>query len=449
VRILELKGKKVAIWGHGLEAKAAFKAIRQQNSEMHISFLSDDPLEPVSKAELLRGKAISVVEGEGLKNVLQTFDIVIKSPGVSAYKKEIIEAKEKGVIFTSASNIWCAEHPQAKIIGITGTKGKSTTSALIFHLMRSAGLRVAIAGNIGRALFELDNVPEDYLIVEFSSYQAADFNGQLEAAVLLNLYPEHLDWHGGFENYRKDKLKLVSCVKKNGIVVLNQKDLVINAHDKSLQNRKVVYFEDENAFHVSDGHIKRGSQPLVPLKELPLVGIHNASNICAALTVVTSFGIETKDVIASLKTFSPLPHRLATVSEKNRMLFVNDSISTVPQAALAAVRSFPDRPITIILGGQDRGLNWSEFADNLLERDIFAAVCLPDSGWKIAEHLNSKSNAKINVHKVSDLKEAVSMAKSITPVGGVVLLSPASPSYGQFKNFEERGRAFEELVNES
>ncbi|MCP4691720.1 MAG: UDP-N-acetylmuramoyl-L-alanine--D-glutamate ligase, partial [Desulfobacterales bacterium] len=443
IRFQEFHHKKIAVWGLGREGKAMIEALQKMAPRSPVTVIDDSPLSPEASRFLeARKGAIPVKTGKEAISSLHEFDLVIKSPGVSIYRPEIKKAEERGTRFTSSTRIWFNERSHETIICVTGTKGKSTTAALIAHVLKRSGRDVALGGNIGAPIIEMiDSPAPDVWVVEMSSYQTSDFTGGPTVSVLLNLYPEHLDWHRGEENYYRDKLNLFMGPGE-GKSVLNYADPRTLERTRNLKNR--VYFNREDGIHLADGFICDGEKRLLDLNEVKLKGVHNASNICAALTAVRLIGAPVEECLEAAAEFKGLPHRLHLLGERNGIWFVDDSISTTPQSAIAAVKSWPGQPITLLLGGFDRGLDLSELTTFLGKEPVHAVITMPESGTRIAESL-AESPSEMKAFEARDLKRAVEIAKKVTPAGGVVLLSPAAPSYNFFKNFEERGKAFAEF----
>lgn len=441
--IQDFKGKKTAIWGLGREGWSVLTALRAELPDLEIAILNDSEFGS-DEIDRLRGlDKIRLYSGEKLRQQLLDFDIVIKSPGISVYRPEIERARQKGVVFTSSTNIWFAERADQTTVCVTGTKGKSTTSSLIAHLLDKTGHRCMLAGNVGIPIISMLRRTADVWVIELSSYQAADYSGSPSIGVLLDLFPEHIDWHGSVEQYYRDKVRLLAQTS-TGWRVLNAADPI--TQDRHLAFDRVIRFNDDDGLHVADGWIMDGDKRLAFRDQIRLPGDHNLSNICAALTVVRLLGVPIETALQTLGTFTPLPHRLTTVGEKNGILYVDDSISTTPQSTIEAIKAYPGRPVTVLLGGFDRGLDFTDLALFLVKHPVCAVVTLPDNGKRIAEAIRQAFVAKETVMpaivEARDLTEAVAEAADVTPSGGVILLSPASPSYGRFKNFEERGGAF-------
>ncbi len=439
MKIKALQNKKVAIFGYGREGRSVLQAIRRQLPDLPLTVLNDSPLE-------LTEPQVAVISGAAAQARLTEFDLIIKSPGISAYRADIRAAQQQGVCFTSATRLWFAEHPQAQTLCVTGTKGKSTSAALLAHLLQAAGQRVALGGNIGKPLFELPDDPApDYWVIELSSYQTSDFDGQPSLSLLLNLFPEHLDWHGDVSTYFHDKLNLLRQTQ-SGHVLLNARDTLTQQYAQGFEN--ALYFNTPEGFHQDAHWLYQGATPLLALADLPLRGAHNAANLCAVLTAIQALGIEAQDCLPAVANFQGLPHRLSVLGAKRGVTYVDDSISTTPQSAIAAVQAFPQHFITLLLGGYERGLDWNALAEFAQQRPIQAIITLPDNGERIAATLRQhcSPDAPPQLHAAADLAAAVTLAQRITPAGGVILLSPGAPSYGRFNNYQERGQQFAALT---
>lgn len=448
MRLEALAGRRVALWGLGREGWTTLRAIRRVHAELDLTILDDRPLGDETLATLADIGGVRTVFGNGVAAALHEHEVVIKSPGIPLRRPEIEAARAAGTVVTSATRIFFAERPDVPAIAITGTKGKSTTASLTAHLARAAGLRTELRGNIGRPLLDPPEEEPELWVIELSSYQTADLETDPRVAVLLNLYPEHLDWHGDVETYYLDKLRLFAH-QRRGVAVLNREDL--ETRHRAEHFHHPIWFNDKTGFHVADGFLRRGGEKLLALDDIPLPGAHNHSNLCAALTALEAFGGDAASLAGHVATFRGLPHRLEILGERDGLLFVDDSISTTPQSALAAVDAFAGQPVTLLLGGHDRGLDYGELARGLVARMIHAVVTLPASGGRIAEvvRMARGSEEKPKIAEAENLDDAVEKAREVTPRGGVVLLSPAAPSYGAFRDFTERGEAFAQAVKRS
>jgi UDP-N-acetylmuramoylalanine--D-glutamate ligase len=452
LKVSDLAGQAVAIWGLGRDMAATLARIDSLVPRASVSIFADKGMDSRS-IEMARSHGHCVFL-ESPKEVLSShrFEVLIRSPGVSVYRPEIALAKERGAQVTTSANLWFSEVEGKKtILGITGTKGKSTTTALVAHILRSVGIRAVACGNIGTPLFDATVRAADTVVIELSSYQLADFCGRIPIAALLNLYPEHLDWHNGKENYFRDKLNIFEGQRPDDVAIVHAAlSRVVQYLGKS---RRLTYFGNARGIHARPDGIYVGAECLSGASALPLEGAHNMRNIAAALTIAqAAHGIPPAVALAGSSTFHPLPHRLEHVTKLRNVLYIDDSIATVPEAAVAAVEAFLPRRVTLIVGGFDRGLAWSSFAGQLAAMPLNAVVTVPDTGTAIADSLEKLSRAgslRFPVFRCRDMQEAVQVSMGVTPAGGVVLLSPAAPSYNFFRDFEERGEAFREAVLEA
>jgi UDP-N-acetylmuramoylalanine--D-glutamate ligase len=432
MRIAELAGQRVAIWGFGREGRAAIQALRKRLPELSLALYCGDA--EAAEAQSFDA-ALRVYPHEPDAVALSAYDIVIKSPGISAYKPAIITAQAQGTCFTSGTALWFAENPQARVIAVTGTKGKSTTTAMLAHLARALGIRTALAGNIGLPMLELLDQQADLWAIELSSFQTGEA-GPLELGVITSLYEEHLDWHGSRERYVADKLKLADAAR-NLLVNAGQAALL----EKTAQHAHRLLFGQPEGWHVADGLIRRGEADVFALDRMSAPGVHNALNACAALAALEAMGHDALAAAPALATFRPLPHRLQPLGERDGLRWINDSISTTPQATLAALESLHGHEVTVIVGGHDRGLDWSGFVDVVKSRTALRIVTQGANGLRIATALRV-AKSEVPLGDVDKLTDAVEMARIVTPMGGTVLLSPGAPSFDQFHDYAERGRRF-------
>lgn len=408
MRVDDLRGKRIAIWGWGREGRAALRFLRARMPGVALTVLDD--------AETVDAEGVSLVQGRAaIVAAIMDFDVVVKSPGISLYDPLVVEARARGVRFTSLLNLWFSDGPTACTICVTGTKGKSTTAALIDHILRGTGMTVALAGNIGVPVTELPREGLDYAVIEVSSYQAADFVGTCDIAVLTMLAQEHLDWHGSVEVYQSDKLNLLRHARR---VIVNT-DALPAVSDLS----NVTTFSPHTAVATSNRYLARP---------------HNQSNLAAAVTVVHGLGVAPADALRAAEDFAALPHRQQEIGEIDGVLYVDDSISTTPESAVAALEVYRGHAVTLIAGGQDRGIDYHVLLDRLRASPINAVILLDVSGRRLHDALGQMAN----VHFVQSMLDAVTLARAVTPSGGVVLLSPAAPSYGRYRSFIERGDDF-------
>jgi UDP-N-acetylmuramoyl-L-alanine---L-glutamate ligase len=436
MRVADLAGMRVAIWGLGREGRAAIRLIRRQHPEMPLLLLDDDadarlPAEADAGCEGAFGSA-------AVARALGRVDVVVKSPGVSLYRPELQSAPPP--VVTSLLNLWFAEKPPLATLCVTGTKGKSTTAALAAHMLSALGRRTALVGNIGTAISEIDAGGAEVAVIEMSSYQAADFTGQCDVAALTSLYPEHLDWHGSPEAYFRDKLRLL---RHGRTAVIDTAAAPAVARILGALPQGCRLFGDEREIHARDGAIFDGAARLGDIGNPYLARRHNRSNLCAALTALQCFGVDPGGSLAAARDFRGLPHRQQELGEVDGVLFVDDSISTIPESTIAALEAYRGRDITVILGGYDRGIDYAKLVEAVAAGAAKAVICLGRSGERIRRQIE-EAGAAATCRAAASMAEAVAAAKRLTAPGGVVLLSPAAPSYGDYRDFIERGRDFAE-----
>jgi UDP-N-acetylmuramoyl-L-alanine---L-glutamate ligase len=443
VRLSDLRGRKVAVWGAGREGRAAVTAIAAHgpadlvavdDSANFLTLPWDGPL--AEAAPLLTGD-------EGFAR-LAAADVVVRSPGVPQTHPWLMELRRQGATVTQGTSLWMADHGD-HTIGVTGSKGKSTTSSLISHLLTAVDRPNVFGGNIGVPTLDL---PEAELyVLELSSYQCSDLTDSPRVAVVTALFPEHLDAHGGEREYYRDKLNLLAY---------GPRTVVVNGADPRLAfelgDRAAVRAGTADSVNVATGPdgtpwFHRVDQPLFPRAVLPLVGRHNEGNLCVALAVLQALGVDLvdrKDALAvAVAEFQGLAHRLTEIADPSGLTFVDDTLATSPYAAIHAIDAYDGRPLTVIVGGTDRGVDYTPLREHLAEREL-TVIGIPDSGPRIIGALDGLP--KVRTELVDDLTDAVQLARQVTPAGGVVLLSPAAPSYGRFRNFEHRSQVFADAI---
>jgi len=450
VRFSELDGARVGVWGAGREvASFAAQLARRLPSARIVAAAFDGP-PPADARELLRAPGAALLSAEQALAGLRACEVVVRSPGVSTHRAELRALREAGVAVTTATALWLAERGGEGVIGVTGTKGKSTTAALAAHLARAAGLTVALAGNIGVPALELlDEEPAQVTVLELSSYQIADLQAGPQVALVTNVFREHTDWHGSERAYRADKLRLLELPGVR-VAVLNARDERLAALDPAVATLR--YGQPRGWDATAEGIALDGELALASA-ELPLRGEHNALNLCGALTALEALGAPPPSPLArSLAGFRPLAHRLEPVAERDGVLWVDDSISTTPESAIAALASFPGRELVLIAGGQDRGQDYAQLARALAGAGA-SVVGVPSTGPRLLAAARAAGVAADRARAAADLREAVAIARTLTAGpdasaarDAVVLLSPAAPSFDRYRDFEERGERFAALA---
>ena len=454
MRISQLETEKVALWGWGREGRAAYQVIRERLPALPLTLFC--AAAEVAAAQALGDPLLSVAT-EASAEQLAAFSVVIKSPGISPYRPEAQAAAASGTLFIGGTALWFAEHADvhaqglvANTICVTGTKGKSTTTSLLAHLLRASGARTALAGNIGLPLLEVlaPQPAPDYWAIELSSYQTGEVarsGARPQLALVLNLFPEHLDWHGSEQRYIEDKLKLVTEAQPQ-IALLNAAD----PHLAKLQlpHSQVHWFNHADGWHMRGEVVHRGELAVLDTSNLPLPGAHNRGNLCAVLAALELLGLDAVALAPAAASFRPLPNRLQWLGQRDGLDWVNDSISTTPHATLAALQCYQQRPVAVLVGGHDRGLDWHDFAEHMRTQAPLEIITMGANGPRINALLQPLAQGRFGLHAAADLAEAVSLArKALAAAGqGVVLLSPGAPSFGAYRDYVARGRHFAQLA---
>lgn len=430
--IKDLYKKNIVIWGMGSEGQAAKEYLEKHKITKNIITYNDD-------------------EGENkFAKILAKADVIIRSPGVSIYKPEFTRIKEAGIEVTSCSDLFLSEmranHPHTKVIGITGSKGKSTSASMLYHMLRRMNKKVALGGNIGKPLVELLDEENDYVVCELSSYQASDLSASPNIVLFTNLFSVHTDWHGGHDNYCKDKIHLAAHQQEGDICIVNTNNAALREYSKALPNK--IYYGEQDGFHANGKDLFYADEKLVSIDELKISGNHNIDNLAGVMAVVKHLGLDYRVAIENLKDFEPLPHRLQKVATINNVTFINDSISTAPEAAIGAMQSF-DCDIAIISGGIENHQDYQQYA-MFIENNpkVKMAVTLYQCGPQIASDIRRiVKRPGFKLLEPQTLEDAVQEAyQELKDKGGLVLFSPTAPSFGYYKNFMERGEHFINIV---
>ena len=419
MRLQDIGNKSVCILGFGKEGKATLKALERHAPDSKITIAD-------SLADIDTGSYPQQTGENYLKN-LDRFDLIIKSPGIPP-QPEFEKVASK---ITNATQIFLdsAQGSGSTIIGITGSKGKSTTSALIHAILNEAGKVSFLIGNIGNpALTYIDkSSPDTFFVIEMSSYQLMDITASPHIAVLTSFFPEHLDYHGGLEKYFKAKQHITRFQKTGDTVFYNQESPECQQMAELSPGTKVAFSSDDF--------------PLDPA-ETNLLGTHNTTNAAAAYKVATHLGIDSEISLKAIRTFPGLPHRLQLLGRHHEIDWVDDAISTTPESAIVALQALAGRVNTLIVGGLDRGYNFEELAKEIVSSSVENIIVLPGSGSTIQEAIEEVATRPINFFPAGSMEGVVKIAKEHTKPGTICLLSTASPSYNLFISFEDKGNQF-------
>lgn len=452
-----IAGKKVAIIGIGVSNIPLLDYFYERTAKVTVfdnRKIEDMDHEVIGKMEQYH---FDYFFGENNLENLKGFDIIFRSPSAMPFIKEIEEEVERGAILTSEIEMVLKLAP-CRIIGITGTEGKTTTTSIVYAIAKEAGYTCFLGGNIGKPIFTQikDMKPEDLVILEMSSFQLMDMDISPSISLVTNIYPDHLNIHRSYEEYQEAKKNIFTHQSENGVIVLNYDNDITVSFAKEA-NGKVIFFsskaklQDGYIYDNTDGMIKYCEdgirRHIINKNEIKLRGIHNYENICAALALTSSIAdIDTQ--VKAIKEFKGVEHRLEFVRELEQVKYYNDSIGTSPASTIAGLHAF-DENILLIAGGSDKGLDYTEVGEAIAEKVGTLILCGPTAP-KIEEATKNafiKQEKHLQICHVTNLQEAVKLAKEKAKAGDVVLLSPASASFDAFKNFAERGEKFKEFVN--
>lgn len=431
--------KKILILGFGREGQSTYDFIRRYFPDMEIGISDKRKLDPGS----LRNAVL--YSDSSYQEDLDKYDIIMKSPGIVLDRPDEMLMRK----LTSQAELFLKYYSR-QTIGITGTKGKSTTSSLLRHILVHAGRDALLAGNVGLPVFEiLEQIrPETRIIFELSSHQLEYIHYSPHIAVYLNLFEEHLDHYGTFEKYARAKENIYRYQKEGDVFIYNSEFVSPSPVPKTDLITVSNHQSGADACIKSGSIFYRENVIQVDAEDTNLKGEHNLYNIGVSYVAAKLCGISNEDFLNAVKTFEPLPHRLEFAGEWNGVKYYNDSISTICETAIQAVKSLKQVQ-TVILGGMDRGIDYRPLVVFLLASDIETIVLMPDTGYKIRDLMDEMSYGRKhgkNIIMTSGLEQAVQSAANHTEKGRICLFSPAAASYGFFKNFEERGDRFKELL---
>jgi len=448
------KSDKIAVLGFGMEGKDTVKYLLDQGfSDLTVFDRKPENLLDVKEINLSKAKFITGTDY--LKNGLCEYKTIFRSPGVYRYTPEIIKAEESGSEIKSNIKLFF-EVFKGFTVGITGTKGKGTTSTLIYEIMKKSGKKVFLVGNIGSPpLTILDSTDKKSIVVlELSSFQLIDLKSSPNIAVVLNITADHLDWHKNRQEYLEAKRNIVLHQKKEDFKVVNfdyesSRSFInlspsINYYFSSKKKITGVYVKDGYIYSNMGGKILKIGQT----DRLLLRGHHNWENVCAAICASQLAGGDVNSIRKTVYSFKGLEHRLELVRNLKGIKYYNDSFSTNPQTTMAAVDSFTE-PITLILGGYDKGLKFEEMIKHLCVKNNLPNIILIGNVENMLYAMLIRYGFRGGIYRMakSDMVKIVKQSNKITKVGGVVLLSPACASFDMFKDYKDRGNQFKDAVN--
>jgi UDP-N-acetylmuramoylalanine--D-glutamate ligase len=422
---------KIAIAGYGLEGKSNYEYFKSHGEVTIV-----DEREQVDNLP----EGVSTILGTGAFEKLTDFDMVVRTAGLNPHK-----------IFTQGQ-IWSAtreffEQCQTPIIGVTGSKGKGTTASLIASILRAAGKRVELVGNIGvPALDALERANKaDMVVYELSSFQLWDLEKSPRVAVVLMIEPDHLDVHADMQEYVNAKANIARHQNDTDRVVYNR-DNTYSAMIAAQSAADQVPYQSAGAAHVQDGAFWYADVYLCDTNVVKLPGRHNLDNACAAINAVWPWVTDGEMIARGLSAFTGLPHRLKFVREVRGVSYYDDSIATTPGSAIAAMFAF-EQPKVLILGGSYKGADFTELAQIAADQDVRRALVIGDEAERLEMILSERGVAVRNLGTNVTMQQIVLAAQAAAQAGDVVILSPACASFGMFKNYADRGEQFVAAVD--
>lgn len=443
-----LKEKEIIILGFGVEGKSTYNFIRRYLPDIPLVVRYSKSDFDQEKEYLEKDRNLQFITGNEYLEGIEKYDIIMKSPGVSFKNIDISKFKDK--IYSQLELF--LEYTKSFTIGVTGTKGKSTTSSLIYEMLANQNKDAELLGNIGVPIFdEIEKIKDDTIVVlEMSSHGLQYTDKSPNISILLNLFEEHLDHYKSFEEYGNAKFNIFKFQDQEDVAIFNleneemkKKKYPYKETDYGITINNIKNDNTRNTIYKKDDYIYfNGNKIYDARKERKLKGNHNLNDIMFVLAVSNILNLDLEKTEKTINEFNPLEHRLEFVGNFEGIDYYNDSIATIPEAAIESVKAL-ENVNTLIVGGNDRGVNQEGLINFLKESKIENIICLPKTGEYIYDELKETNK---NIVKVENMKEAVEVAKKVTKKNTICLLSPAASSYGYFKNFKERGNMFKEYV---
>ena len=450
-----LKNRKVAIIGLGVSNIPLLDYMHNVGAKVTVfdnRIIEDIPKDTMKK---ITDYAMEFSLGPNNLSKLEGFDIIFRSPSCLPTVPELQKEVERGAILTSEIEMLMKLCP-GKVIGVTGSDGKTTTTTLIYEILKANGYNCYLGGNIGTPLFTKlsEMTPDDIIVLELSSFQLMGMEISPSISVITNISPNHLNVHSSYEEYIDAKKNIFKYQDKDGIIVLNYDNAITKAAAKEA-NGKVVFFSSKTKLEdgiILDGDIIKECKDklrrhILSTNTVALRGVHNYENICAAIAATKTL-VDVEDAVKAVKDFKGVQHRLEFIREIDGVKWYNDSIGTSPTRTIAGLHSFDER-IVLIAGGYDKHLDYTPIAKPILEK-VDSLILIGDTAPKIFDAVKEeaeKQGKDIKIYMCDEFKNTVLVAKKVAKPGQIVLFSPASASFDLFRNFEERGNKFKELVN--
>lgn len=433
--------KKIYILGMGRSGVSVAKLLSKNNK-----ILITDMKENKDDVSLLKGLGVEVKITDKQADLLDSsFDVVVKNPGVKLDHPTILKAQKLNIPVITELEVAYRYLPDVKIVGITGSNGKTTTTTIIYNILKEAGLPVHLAGNIGLPLCnQISDIKDgDILVVEISSHQLVNLDKfKVDVAVLTNLSPVHLDHFGTYDNYKNNKLRIFNNQTALDIAILNKGDDEVFELTKGIKAQKLYFSSKDKADIFVDEKSIVYKDEVYNFSDIRVKGMHNYENIMASILACKQFDVSYETIMKVLSKFSGVEHRIEFVKEVNGREFYNDSKATNVMSTITALKAF-DSDVILLLGGLDRGHSFDDLVPYLNHTKYI--VCFGETKYRIEEFAR-KNN--IDVFVVDNIKEATKKAYEISKKGDTILLSPACASWDQFNSFEERGDTYKETINQ-
>ncbi len=437
-KLKNFQGKRIGFIGLGEENFSLIKFLLKKGVKAHLTVCDERPVAEIGDRyfeirKMLRRdkKEVAFMTGKNYDAYLTDFDIVFRSPGYPLFENNLLKAKKAGVIITSPMKAFMDLCPTKNVVGITGSKGKGTTSSLIYEVIKAGGKKAYLGGNIGIAPFDfIEKIkPSDFVVLELSSFQLEDFDRSPKIAVMTNLFKEHLapadpknpNYHKTMKAYWEAKANVFKHQKKGDYLVVNKK--LASYIEKEKFSGKTVFYEKSDI-------------------DSNLIGEHNKENVAAAAEVAKILKIKEDAVKKAVKKFQGLPHRLELVAERGGVRYFDDSFATVPDVSVIALKSFAgDKNIVLLAGGADKGSDFKDFVREINKRVKYLILFKGAGSDKIVKELKAKGY-KLKMKKVDNMKDAMETANSQAKEGDIVMLSTGCASFGCFLNYKDRGDRF-------
>lgn len=443
--------KNIFIAGFGKEGQSTYKFLKRLNKNLNITIADKKP-KLYGFEDIVNDTNTHLKLGEDYLSDLGEYDLIIRSPGIhtNAFGKH-------NAILSSQTELFINEYCN-QIVGITGTKGKSTSVSLLYNILKENGNDVILAGNIGIPVFDIIDLitPETIIVLELSCHQLHHIKISPKYAILINLFPEHLDYYENTAAYYSSKLNIISHQKQGDIAIINNGNKAIKELTEPLNHKgKLIkcssYFNDESnqIIYYQDGKFLSKNDPsfIVDITNIEYLNTkHLTENLTLILNMAHALLVPSNKIQQGLNSFQPLEHRAEVFGEFEGIKFVNDSISTIPESTIASINSIPNIS-TIILGGKNRGVNYQELITIINNSSINNIICMEETGKLVYNQLKNIDSKKA-LYFLEELTEVVDFAYKVTNKNAYCLFSPAASSYNKYKNFEERGSLFKLLVKQ-